>query len=242
MGMLSQPQPLYEQIKAHVLDRIADGTFRPGAKIPSENQLANELGTSRLTAHRALRELTTSGVLERINGVGTFVAQPRASSTFVLLHNIADDIRKRGKALSINVRTLEKQPPPPDIAKKMGVKPKEKIFHSVIIYAADGSPIQLEDRYVAPDFAPQYLSQDFTTRSTTDYLQIIAFPTRTEHEIQSLLPSAFEAECLDLEVGDPCLVVSRKTWVGQMLTTFTRFVHPGARHSFVTQESLEERR
>jgi GntR family histidine utilization transcriptional repressor len=240
--MLSPPQPLYERIKAHVLERIADGTFKPGTKIPSENQLANELGASRLTAHRALRELTAIGVLERINGVGTFVAQPRASSTFVLLHNIADDIRKRGKSLSITVRALEKQSPPLDIAKKMGVKTKDRLFHSVIIYAADGSPIQLEDRYVAPEFAPQFLSQDFTKGSTTDYLQTIALPTRTEHEIQSLLPSPFEVECLDLGVGDPCLVVSRKTWVGQMMTTFTRFVHPGARHSFVTQEWLEERR
>jgi GntR family histidine utilization transcriptional repressor len=153
----------------------------------------------------------------------------------VLLHNIADDIRKRGKALSITVRSLEKQTAPLEIAQKMGVKPKDKLFHSVIVYAADGSPIQLEDRYVAPDFAPQFLSQDFTKGSTTDYLQTIALPTRTEHEIQSLLPSAFEAECLDLGAGEPCLVVSRKTWVGQMMTT-------GARHSFVTQESLEERR
>jgi GntR family histidine utilization transcriptional repressor len=240
--MLSQPQPLYEQIKIYVLERIADGTFRPGAKIPSENQLAAELGASRLTAHRALRELTTSGVLERINGVGTFVAQPRASSTFVLLHNIADDIRRRGKTLSITVRELERQTSPLDVAQKMGVKPRDPLFHSVIVYSADGSPIQLEDRYVSPIFAPQYLSQDFTRSSTTDYLQTIALPTRTEHEIQSLLPTAYEAECLELNAGDPCLVVSRKTWVGQMMTTFTRFVHPGARHSFVTQESLEEHR
>ena len=240
--MLSQPQPLYEQIKVHVLDRIADGTFRPGTKISSENQLAAELGVSRLTAHRALRELTTSGVLERISGVGTFVAQPRASSTFVLLHNIADDIRKRGQSLSITVHAIETQKAPLNTAQKMGVKPRDPLFHSLIVYEADGRPVQLEDRYVLPAFAPNYLSQDFTKGSTTDYLQLIALPTRTEHEIQAVLPSPDEARYLELNVSDPCLVVSRKTWVGQMMTTFTRFIHPGTRHSFITQETLEERR
>ena len=239
--MLSQPQPLYEQIKLHVLNRIADGTYRPGSKIPSENQLAAELGTSRLTAHRALRELTVSGVLQRINGVGTFVAQPKASSTFVLLHNIADDIRKRGQVLSIRVHTLERKNATHDIAQRMGVRSRASIFHSLIVYSANGNPVQLEDRYVSPEFAPAYLAQDFTKQSTTDYLQLIALPTRTEHEIQAVLPNTLEAGFLELRESDPCLVVSRKTWVGPMVTTFSRFIHPGMRHTFVTQETLDER-
>lgn len=235
--MLSQPQPLYEQIKLHVLERIADGTFRPGAKIPSENQLAAELGSSRLTAHRALRELTVSGVLQRIAGVGTFVAPPRASSTFVLLHNIADDIRNRGEVLSIRVHAVEQTSVPPDIAQRMGTRARVPVFHSLIVYCANGSPVQLEDRFVSPGFAPGYLNQNFTSYSTTDYLQSIALPTRTENEIQAVLPTAREAQLLELNESDPCLVVTRKTWVGDDVTTFTRFIHPGTRHTFITQDS-----
>lgn len=240
--MLSDPQPLYEQIKLHVLDRIADGTFRPGAKIPSDNQLAAELGTSRLTANRALRELTASGVLQRINGVGTFVAQPRASSTFVLLHNIADDIRKRGDVLSIRVHAVERVHAAGDTARRFGFSGSDWVFHSLIVYCANGSPVQLEDRFVSPDFAPDFLNQDFAKQSTTDYLQSIALPSRTEHEIQAVLPDSKEAKLLEVKESDPCLVVSRRTWVGPSVTTFTRFIHPGTRHTFVTQETLDERR
>lgn len=236
--MLSQPQPLYEQIKNHVLERIADGTFRPGTKIPSENQLAATLGSSRLTAHRALRELTVSGVLQRIAGIGTFVAPPRASSTFVLLHNIADDIRNRGEVLSIRVHTVEKTAVPSDIGQRMGIRARSPVFHSLIVYCANGSPVQLEDRYVSPEFSPNYLEQNFTSHSTTDYLQSIALPTRTENEIQAVLPTGDEAQFLELKETDPCLVVSRKTWVGNDVTTFTRFIHPGTRHTFITQEGL----
>lgn len=239
--MPPDPLPLYEQIKIHVLERIADGTFRAGAKIPSENQLAAELGASRLTAHRALRELTVHGVLQRIAGVGTFVAPPRASSTFVLLHNIADDIRKRGEVLSIRVHAIERSAANPEIAQSLGISSGAPVFHSVIVYCANGIPIQLEDRFVSPEFAPAFLEQDFTKHSTTDYLQAIARPTRTEHEIQAALPSANEAKFLDVAESDPCLVVSRRTWVGSTVTTFTRFIHPGKRHTLVTQETLDDR-
>ncbi|PYE39477.1 GntR family transcriptional regulator [Rhizobium sp. PP-F2F-G20b] len=239
--MRSQPQPLYEQIKLHVLDRVANGTFRPGTKIPSDNQLAAEFGSSRLTANRALRELTASGILHRVAGVGTFVAQPKAHSTFVLLHNIADDIRKRGQALRISVHVLEKKFATADLAQLMETTAREPLFHSLIVYSANGNPVQLEDRYTTARFAPDYLAQDFTKQSTTDYLQQIAFPTRAEHEIQAVLPNTAEAIHLELSESDPCLVVSRKTWVGKELTTYTRFMHPGMRHSFVSQETLDER-
>ncbi|AYD03712.1 UTRA domain-containing protein [Neorhizobium sp. NCHU2750] len=240
--MLPDPLPLYEQIKTHVLDRIADGTFRPGSKLPSDNQLASELGTSRLTANRALRELTASGVLKRVNGVGTFVAQPRASSTFVLVHNIADDIRRRGDSLSIRTHKVELAKVTGELAPHLGLSAGAPIFHSLIVYCANESPVQLEDRFVSPEFAPDFLAQDFGLKSTTDYLQSIALPTRIEHEIQAALPNASEARLLEVKSSDPCLVVSRRTWVGAAVTTFTRFIHPGTRHTFITQENLDERR
>lgn len=239
--MLLQPLPSYEQIKLHVLARIADGTFLPGQRIPSENKLAAELGFSRLTAHRALRELTVSGILQRVAGVGTFVAQPKASSTFIQLHNIADDIRNRGQSLSIRVHEFGRRKATREVAGKMELGTNAVLFHSLIVYCADSMPVQIEDRFVSPAFAPNYLDQDFTRQSTTDYLKSIALPTHTEHEIQATLPSGREADLLDVKPTDPCLVVLRKTWVNGVATTFTRFVHPGTRHSFVSQETLDGR-
>jgi len=233
-----QPQPLYEQIKHHVLDLIAAGSFRPGEKIPSEHMLAAELGASRLTVHRALRELTVGGVLQRVAGVGTFVAQPKASSTLIRLHNIADDIRSRGQVLSIRVHELARSKASRELAAKMEVPARSVIFHSLIVYCADGAPVQIENRNVSPAFAPDYLVQDFTKQSTTDYLQSIALPTQTEHEIQAVLPNESDAKLLEVMVSEPCMMVSRKTWVNNKVTTFTRFLHAGTRHTFLSQETL----
>ncbi|MFM0741777.1 histidine utilization repressor [Paraburkholderia xenovorans] len=233
------PLPLYEQIKQYVLDRIANGTYRPGEKIPSENELVTVFGTSRLTVNRALRELSNNGVLQRLHGVGTFVAQPKAASTFIHLHNIADDIRSRGQNLTIRVHDLTRVRPNAEVAARMETTRRDALFHSLIVYCADGIPVQLEDRFVAPSFAPDYLRQDFTQKSTTDYLQSIAQPTSAEHEMQAINPDTTEASLLEVNEVEPCLLVTRKTWVSSSVTTFTRFLHPGSRHTFFSRSSLD---
>ena len=74
-------QPLYLQVKRHILDNIGSGKWGASARVPSENDLVRSFGVSRMTANRALRELRDEGVLVRIAGVGSFVAAaPRTCS------------------------------------------------------------------------------------------------------------------------------------------------------------------
>jgi GntR family transcriptional regulator, histidine utilization repressor len=230
---ISSPAPLYEQVKAHVLERIANGTFRPGQKIVSENELAANLGVSRLTVHRGLRELTSAGVLQRIHGVGTFVAPPKSASPLIRLHNIADEIRARGQRLTIEIQHLSEEKAPSEIAREMEIRANQKLFRSILIYFADHHPVQIEDRFVLPQFAPAYLKQNFREQSTTDYLQSIAFPTRSENELQAVLPTTEEAKLLRIPKSEPCILVSRRTWVNDRVTTVSRFLHPGSRHRFM---------
>src|SRR5882757_5493602 len=86
----------YLQVKHHVLRKIADGTLRSGERVPSANELVRELDVARMTANRALRELAAEGVLLRVAGVGTFVAEQRAHAHPLEVRNIADEIRARG--------------------------------------------------------------------------------------------------------------------------------------------------
>src|SRR3569833_4296296 len=86
----------YLQVKKFVLARISSGTLAVGDRVPSENELVRELDVSRMTANRALRELAADGVLVRVAGVGTFVAEPRVKAPPLEVRNIADEIRARG--------------------------------------------------------------------------------------------------------------------------------------------------
>jgi DNA-binding GntR family transcriptional regulator len=87
---MNEPQPLYAKVKDHILSHIRSGVWAPGARVPSENELVESFGISRMTANRALRELTADGFLARVPGVGTFVREATpARSSLVELRNIA---------------------------------------------------------------------------------------------------------------------------------------------------------
>ncbi len=67
--------PLYEQIYEHVLNEVKEGRLRPGDRVPSEKELADQFGVSRITSKSALEKLAQSGVVLRIKGKGTYVAE-----------------------------------------------------------------------------------------------------------------------------------------------------------------------
>ena len=72
-------RPAFKRIKAHVLSQIQAGIWKEGDAIPSEQALASEFGVARMTANRALRELSDDRILVRVQGSGTFVASRNSS-------------------------------------------------------------------------------------------------------------------------------------------------------------------
>lgn len=229
--------PPYRRIKQEVARWIAVGELAVGARVPSDNELAQTFQVSRLTAHRALRELAQEGLVQRVHGVGTFVSAPRETSPAAKIYNIAEEVRSAGKVFSALVVHLGAVAPAPAIAGEMAIDDGRFLFHSAVVYCSDGMPVQLEDRHVMPDFAPHYLEQNFGAASTTDYLQSIAPADRAEQVIEASAPDAAVRGHLKLAKGEPCLTVTRKTWVGERITTFTRFVHPGSRRRLVSRIS-----
>lgn len=222
--------PLYEKVKQYVVDKIDSGAWPASERLPGEPELARLLGISRMTINRALRELASDHVLERVPGVGTFVAEAKPTSAIVRIHNIADEIRNRGQAYDCDVVGLAKLPPPRTVLAGMGLGRGDKVFWTKIVHRANGSAVQLEERYVLPSFAPRFLDQDFTRITTTAYLFDITPPTDAEHVIEAELPGERTRDLLEISGHEPCLVVTRRTWVGKVITTYSRLTHPGTRY------------
>src|SRR5271155_4048038 len=101
-------QPLYLQVKRHILDNIGSGNWRTSARVPSENDIVKSFGVSRMTANRALRELRDEGILVRIAGVGSFVADAHARAHPLEIRSIADEIRARGHVHRSEIVSLER--------------------------------------------------------------------------------------------------------------------------------------
>jgi GntR family histidine utilization transcriptional repressor len=227
----AKPGPLYERVKQHIVERISSGEWADGTRLPSEHELVGSLGVSRMTVHRALRELSGDGVLSRIQGVGTFVAKPKAKSALVEIQDIADDIVSRGHRHHARVVTLEAIRADAELAASFDLRPGAKIFHSLIVHDEDEVPVQLEERFVTPFFAPHYLEQDFTRQTTTPYLQNISPPAEVEHVIFAVRPDEWVQKLLAVAAAEPCLMLLRRTWTAAGPATKSVFTYPGDRYS-----------
>jgi GntR family histidine utilization transcriptional repressor len=227
---LRSPRPLYQQVKRFIEDQIQNGNLAPNTKIPSENKLVEKLGVSRMTIHRALRELTADGHLIRLQGVGTFVAQRKPKTALLEIKSIADEIKDTGGRHSSTVHLLQEETLSPDLAVAMELPEGSPVFHSILVHRHNGQPIQLADRYVNPLVAPDYLSQDFTRTTPSDYLLSIAPIAEVEHIVEAVAPDRHTQHLLDIGPSEPCLLMVRKTWTHREVATWNRFIYPGSRY------------
>jgi len=222
--------PLYEKVKLYVLDMIESGKWSTENRLPGEPELARQLGISRMTINRALRELADESIVDRVPGVGTFVASGKPVAAAVEIHHIADVIRGRGQTYSCNVIELARVAPPRAARAAMEASAKARLFHALIVHRADGVALQLEDRYVTPEFAPGFLGQDFTAITTAQYLAAVTPATAADHVIEASVLDDRSRDLLEAPAGDPALVVTRRTWVGDRITTFMKLTHPASRY------------
>ncbi|MDE1173589.1 MAG: histidine utilization repressor [Parvibaculaceae bacterium] len=225
------PGPLYGQVKQYVMGKIAAGKWPAGMKLPSENELVSELGISRMTVHRALRELMNDGIIMRIQGVGSFVLEPPVRSELFEIRDISEDIVSRGHEHSALLIDLDAIRSDAELALSFDLRPGAKIFHSIMIHYEDELPIQLEERFVTPRFAPAYLEQDFTMATPSRYLQSIAEASEVEHVVYAIAPDVETCRLLKLDAAEPCLLLQRRTWVDGKPATKSLFTYPGSRHS-----------
>jgi GntR family histidine utilization transcriptional repressor len=221
--------PAYQRIKQHVLRHIDAGDWRPGDQVPSENALVREHGLSRMTVHRALRELTMEGRLIRVQGSGTYVAEPKPQSALLEIRPIDEEISDRGGVYRATVVEAAKVPANEDTARLLDVGYGADVFHVVLVHSEDDLAIQVEDRYVNPAVAPDFLKQDFTTTTPSRYLVDTIPVNEIEHVIEAVRPSAREAKLLGISGDEPCLVLSRRTWSGDKVVTRVRLTSPGNR-------------
>lgn len=227
--MTSTPKPRYQQLKEQIISRISSGDLRPLDRVPSEHELVGSTGVSRMTANRALRELTDEGYVERVAGVGTFVADLKAASHLLEVRNIADEIQMRGHEHRASVIDLESRPVAPDIADLLHVSAGSRVNHVFLVHFENDIPIQVEDRYVTIEFANDFLSQDFQSVTPSAYLSLIAPLQEAEHVVRAKMPSARIRRLLKMRAKEPCLVVTRRTWVSARPVSFARLFHPGTR-------------
>lgn len=218
----------YLQIKKHILAKIESGQWQENDPVPSENKLAEDFLVSRMTARRALEELSQQGLLIRTKGAGTFVASLKSQGSMFEIRDIADEIRERGHVYQATQIKLDQVRATASIAISLDLPVGDLVAHSIIVHQENGKPMQLEERFVNSRLAPGYLSQDFNQTSPHEYLCRVAPLTEAQHTIEAISPSNQVCAWLKLSNQEPCLQLTRKTSSNSGVVSFAQIIYPGS--------------
>jgi len=220
----------YSRVKSFLKSELERGRWRPGELMPSEAQLVQQFGVSRMTVNRALREMQSEGLVDRVQGVGTFAAQLQRVSSTLTIRNLQEEIEARGHLHHAVVHVKRKESAQAALAQQLGLHTGAPVFHTLIVHFDNNVPLQCEDRYVNPAAAPDYLKVDFTTTTPTHYLLEVAPLWEAQYTIEASAPTEQEARLLGIARTDPCLVIVRRTVSRGVPITLARLVHPGSRY------------
>lgn len=221
-----------QRIREYILTNIRNGLWPEGHKIPSEAKIMDQFSASRMTVHRAIKELATQGHIRRERGRGSFVTKPLPRRDLLEIADIAEEILARGGTYFSALKLLEQAQPSPVTTHVFGQDADHAIAHSQVVHFENGQPLQLEDRYVNLAAVPGYLDLDFTTTSAHQHLTKVAPLQKAEHQLTATLPTSEQCEFMQIQPNEPCLLIKRKTWSDGVLVSYAELLYPGSRYSF----------
>lgn len=234
----SSSVPLYTQIVERLLDQIKAGELAPGAKVPPERALAQELGVNRMTVRHALDVLELQGWLTRRRGDGTFVAEPKIERHASRLVPFTRAMQQRGLNPGARVVSLERRAADAPQAKELGLAPGAPIYVVRRVRLLEREPVLLESFALSAARFPRLERFSLNKRSVYDILER-EYGVRVVRARQSLEPivaTEYEAKLLGVDKGAPLMLEQRIGFDADGRPVETgRDLYRGDRFRFVTE-------
>jgi GntR family histidine utilization transcriptional repressor len=225
--------PIWQQIRRALANPILNGEWPPGTRIPTEALLTKKFGISRMTASKAVQQLVADGLVLRRRKTGTLVAERALERPVFEIWDIADLVARNGAIYAYRLLECRKLGPDPERRELLGVSVRTPLLWMRCMHLSDGKPIQLEERLINIDAAPNITCQPLETQGPSSWLLSHVPWTDAEHKISAREAPAEVAAELQIKPGTACLVVDRRTWNESTPVTLARLWHPDSRHNLV---------
>lgn len=140
------------QALREIIEALAS-SLGPGAPLPSERRLADHFGLARMTVRTEVDRLVAEGVVYRVHGRGSFVAEPRVAQAG-LFSSFSEDMHARGMTPGSIVRSQALVEAGPFLAGSLEVAPGAPLAEIERLRTADGTPVALEHAYLPCERLP----------------------------------------------------------------------------------------
>lgn len=229
--------PMYAQIEAALKQRINGGEFPIGTAIPSERDLTELFGVSRMTVRQSITNLVNEGLLHREKGRGTFVASPKVEQPLTGLTSFTEDMKARGLAPSSNILSFSKGQPETDVAEELQLKAGEEVFIVERIRYANEKPMALERTCLPVKLFPKLSERELagSLYSLIEQEQGLVI-SHASQRMEASLVKKEEAALLEINMPAPILTIERVSYLANGIPfEVVRSIYRADRYKFITE-------
>jgi GntR family transcriptional regulator len=215
--------PLHIQVAGQLEKYVKRGIWKPGEKIISERELMELGNISRATVRQAIGSLVQAGVLEKIQGAGTFVKQPKIEQPMNVAYSFSQQLRELGLKLEDKLLNRDLLVAPDDLAERLHIRKKSKVIYLNRLRMIDGEPFMISKAYLPYSLCPALLEDKLESSLYSLLVERYSLPvTRATDKIESLQADKETSKKLKLSPDIPLLFVERLAY-----TTGDRILHLG---------------
>jgi GntR family transcriptional regulator len=225
--------PLYRRLMAALEAEILSGRLRPGAPLPGERILAEQLALSRVTVRKALDGLVAEGMLRRRHGARTEV-NARVEKALSGLTSFSEDMRQRGLSPGFHWLSRELTRPNPTEMMALGVSSAAPVWRLERVRTADGRPLALEVSTVPMTYLD---SADAVEASLYEALEARgALPVRALQRLRAARPTPKDRDALGCAEDTPILEIERRCFRADgQVVEYSRTRYRGDVYDFVVE-------
>jgi GntR family transcriptional regulator len=230
--------PIYHQLYELLRTDIIRGEWQPGDMLPSESELIEQYGVSRITVRQALETLVNDGLIYRQRGRGTFVAHPTVAQGLSRIISFTEDMRQRGFKPGTEVLFHGLAPASAEIAQQLQVEPGEELARIERLRLADGEPMSIEQSHLVHRYCPGVLQHDYSENPLRQILEddYGIRLVRARQVIRAISAPAKLAKKLSIPARAAMLYIERVSYsMENVPIEFLRVYHRGDRYALYNE-------
>lgn len=200
--------PRYLQVYNILKDWILKGRYAPNEKLPSEGELCEILGVSRITTRRAIEMLSNEGLIRRVQGLGTFVPPsiPKVSEPFGKISDLAERVNRLSERTKLENIEISEVEPDPMAAIELKLSPGQRVIKATYTRTEKSLPIGCADVFIPTDLGVQITAADLENNSSPTLIQDKGFQISGAHQLIGATLSDTETSTrLKMNVGSPLI-------------------------------------